>query len=64
MNKLVTVLKNGDLVNKNSNTNFPTIFHWLHGFFNGDYSSVSYPSIKGDRPYQKQTLMELPMPLL
>ncbi|GAA4240903.1 MULTISPECIES: Hsp20/alpha crystallin family protein [Winogradskyella] len=40
MSNLVSVPKNGNLANRNSNQNFPTLSNWLDDIFNRDLPSV------------------------
>jgi len=40
MSNLVSVPKNGNLANSNSNQNFPTLSNWLDDLFNRDLPSV------------------------
>ncbi|SFD39968.1 Hsp20/alpha crystallin family protein [Algibacter pectinivorans] len=40
MSNLVSVPKNGNLANSNSNQNFPTLSNWLDDIFNRDLPSV------------------------
>ena len=40
MSNLVSVPKNGNLANTNSNVNFSTLSHWLDDIFNRDLPSV------------------------
>lgn len=40
MNNLATVPKNGSLVNRNSNQNFPSVSNWLEDIFHRDLPSV------------------------
>lgn len=39
MSNLVKVPKSGSLVNRNSNSNFPTLFNWFDDFFSRDFPS-------------------------
>lgn len=40
MSSLVSVPKNGSLINTNSNANYPTLSNWLDDIFNRDLPSV------------------------
>jgi len=60
MSNLIHVPKNGSLVNKNSNINFPSWSDWLEDIFNRDFPSVITSNFNTGMTLPKVNIKETP----